>query len=376
MKVSRKTVLKAVLTGAVAVGLAGVTGLATAQTYNATFYVAGMGGHFAKAEVTIDPSKEQPIMLKNLDKVDIGDRASHPTHDARIDANNRNVMFWSTYKIDAATGKTHVGKTDLTTGKVLMDVDVDVPAEATHTKSMYCASGQSWDYFMPISMSNKGYIDIFSKKDLKRTQRVFLEGTDADIKKPYKFYHGTNSPDMNQLLLTINESDTDHGTILGKMHLVTLDMASFLKGEVKVIKKGLAVGSEKTTISFRQYFSNDGKMIANSGGDRMFLIDSNSLEVIDSEPVGRLDENHDAIFTPDDRYVILTLRNKRVTGECEDPTNPKSDEYLMDGTLQLYDVAAKKLIGKQTSVCLACHDKEGIEEHAVLCGLDANWSDI
>lgn len=376
MKVPRNKILKAALAGMATVSFIGLTSLAMAQTYNATFYVAGMGGHFAKAEVVIDPSQESPIILKNLDKVDIGDRASHPTHDARIDANNRNVMFWSTYKIDEATGKTHVGKTDLITGKVLMDVDVDVPPEATKTKSMYCASGQSWDHFLPISMSNKGYIDVFSKKDLKRTQRVFLEGTDADIKKPYKFYHGTNSPDMSTLMLTINEADTDHGTILGKMHLVTLDMASFLKGEVKVIKKGLAVGNEKTTISFRQYYSHDGKMIANSGGDRMFLLDAETLEILDSEMVGRLDQNHDAIFTPDDKYVILTQRNKRVTADCQDPTDPKSDEYLMDGTLQLYDVEARKIIGRQTSVCLACHDKEGLEEHAVLCGLDANWNDI
>ena len=377
MKISSKTWRSTVVAGTVALGLGLGAQADAADSYKATFYVAGMGGHFAKAEVTIDPAQETPIKLHALTKVDIGDRASHPTHDARIDVNDRNVMFWSTYQVDAATNKLHVGKTDLKTGKKIMDVDVDVPAEATKTKSMYCASGQSADYFLPISMAHRGYIDVFSKSDLKRTQRIFLEGTDADIKKPYKFYHGINSPDMKKLLVSINEADTDHGTTIGKLHLVTLDLPALTNGQVKVLGKGLATGVEKKTVSFRQYYSNDGKLIANSGGDRLFLIDADSLGVIDAEMMGALgEENHDAIFTPDDNYVIATARTKVVQAGCKDPQNPGPDEFLMDGTLRLYDVKAKKFIGKSTSVCLACHDKEGLGEHAVLCGLDANWSNI
>jgi hypothetical protein len=45
----------------------------------------------------------------------------------------------------------------------------------------------------------------------------------------------------------------------------------------------------------------------------------------------------------------------------------------MDGHLKIYDVAAKKFIGEPTSVCLTCHDEQGVEEHAILCGLDANF---
>jgi len=44
----------------------GETGKAVAgkPTYDATFYVAGMGGHFSVADVTIDPNNtEQPIIL-------------------------------------------------------------------------------------------------------------------------------------------------------------------------------------------------------------------------------------------------------------------------------------------------------------------------
>ena len=34
---------------------------------------------------------------------------------------------------------------------------------------------------------------------------------------------------------------------------------------------------------------------------------------------------------------------------------------------------ARRFIGDHGSVCLSCHDEEGVEEHAILCGLDANF---
>jgi len=344
-----------------------------ARTYRARFLVAGMGGHFADAVCTIDPSKKQPITVESLSMISIGDHDSHPTHDPRIDVNDRNILLWSTYKKDKKTGKTHVGKVDLRTGEKIADVEVDVPPEATKVKSLYCASAQTKEYYIPISMANKGYIDVFRKSDLKLVRRVFLDGTDADIGKPYKFFHGTNSPDMKKLLITVNESDTPHGTTVGKLHLILLDMEAFVRGEIKVLAKTVLPGKEKKTVSFRQYYSHDGKLIANATGDRLFIVKADTLELVDAEILGRLEETHDAIFTPDDRYVVLTSRTKRPDDDCEDPQNPGPDEFLMDGQLKLYDVAAKKIIGEPSSVCLKCHDRMEIDEHAVLCGIEANW---
>ena len=59
----------------------------------------------------------------------------------------------------------------------------------------------------------------------------------------------------------------------------------------------------------------------------------------------------------------MTLREKAKDHEGKDS---------VDGTLLLYDVAAKKTIGKTTSVCFACHIDAGVGK-AILCGLDANW---
>lgn len=378
MRISKKALMSTVVTGTVTLGLLAVGSSSFAEKYDVTFYVAGMGGHFAKADVAIDTSKaDAPLRLKKLDKIDIGTRVTHPVHDARIDKKDPNSMYWSTYKIDKSDELSnievaHVGKTSLTTGEVVMDVLVDMPKEATKTGSLYCASAQTEDYFLPISMANKGYIDVFQKSDLKRVQRIMLEGTEGDIGKPYKFYHGTNSPDFKKLFITINEAETPHGETVGKMHLLELDMDKALKGEVKVNKKGMATGTGKF-ISFRQYYSPNGQLIANSGGNAMLLIDANTLEVIDHEPMQNLEENHDAIFTPDGKYIIATSRSKAVLPDCENPEKPGPDEYIMDGRLKLYDVAAKKFIGESISVCTACHQTEGVEEHAVLCGIDAKF---
>ena len=138
--------------------------------YNGTLYVAGMGGHFSVADVTIDPSNEAtPIKVNSVDMLDIGG-AGYPTHDARIDQNDRNTMYWSTYKLDtwkdkkAKGGNLHVGKSNLATGEVIADEAFPAPARAKWTGANYCASGQSANYYMPISMANEGYIDVFDKK--------------------------------------------------------------------------------------------------------------------------------------------------------------------------------------------------------------------
>ncbi|MDA3785352.1 MAG: hypothetical protein PF568_00405 [Deltaproteobacteria bacterium] len=381
MKISKKAWLSTLTAGALVAGIA--TSSMAAKTYDTTFYIAGMGGHFAKAVCTIDPAAETPITCSELTKIDIGDRDSHPVHDARIDSEDRNTMFWSTYKLDPATGMTHVGKTDLTTGEVLLDVDAPTPEQVKVTKKMYCASGQTKDYFMPITMSNPAYIDVFAKKDLTRKHSVFLEGTEADPKVPYKYFHGTTSPDMSKMLITINESDssslTNYGTGIGKLHLKMLDAQALEKGEVKLLASGVADGNKKSTISFRQYWSNDSSKIANATGDIMFLLDANTLETIDAETMPVLEETHDAMFTPDDKYIVVTSRTKAIYAEdCQDRTKPGPNEYLMDGQLKLYDVKAQTFVGKPTSVCLACHDEEiGAGEdgvHAILCGIDAEYS--
>lgn len=384
MQFTKATWRNSLITGTLALGLMGAAATANAADYAGTAYVAGMGGHFAKAVFKIDPKAETPIIIEELDKIDIGDGKTHPFHDARIDNKDRNTIYWSTYKPDAAANNSyHYGKTDLKTGNVVIDKTFPVPANTLSTKAGYCASAQTKDYFMPISMNKPGYITIIDKKTMEAKHNVILQGTEADIKGGVKYTHGVNSPDMKEILITLNEAnvapdDKELGDVIGKMHMFVLDSKSLEQGKVKVLRKGVADGNFKKTVSFRQYYSPDGKYIANATGDILFIVDAKTLKTVSSVTMANLEETHDAIFTPDSKYVMITTRTKAVLPGCKDPEKPADGEWRMDGQMRLFDVTAKKMIGKASSTCLKCHDEQlGTGEdapHAILCGLDVNWA--
>ncbi len=332
--------------------------VAAGNTYSGTLYVSAMGGHFAVANVTVDPSKEAPITVNSLDKIDIGTKASHPTHDPRIDAKDRNTMYWSTYKLDA-NNKVHVGVSDLKTGKVLKDEAVDLDPRAKWTGALYCGSGQSNSSYIPLTMTDEAYIDVFDKKTMKLKHRVFLDYKIGET----KFFHGTNTPDMKNFLVAVN-LQTD-GKLNGKIDLILLDMKALESGKVKQVNKTTITGEPGKTITFRQYFTNDGKYLLQSGRDRMYLIDAKTLKVVDEEMVSS-GENHDVMPTPDGKFAVLSIREN--VGKTADGKD------IMDGTLQLYDVTAQKIVGKTTSACKNCHGAAGITASAILCGIDGNWN--
>lgn len=350
--------------------------LAAGKTYSGTIYVAGMGGHFAKADVTIDPSNAaEPVKVNSLDKVDIGNKDTHATHDARIDVNDSTVLFWSTYKLDPQ-GKMHVGKSDLKTGNVVKDVtlDPDPRAPGGEKKSpLYCASGQSKKFYFPVFMGTEGYVDVFDKATMEKKSRVFV--SDLGFQKgTYKFLHGINSPDMKTFLLVLNQAKEGKGT--GDIDFVLVDMAALEGGKLKEIKRATLKGIPDKTITFRGYFSNDGKTIYQSAGDRLWVIDAATLKLVDEKMMPEGSQNHDAQTTPDDKYALLTVRT--VTAGCDADGKAIVKEGkgvdITDGTFMLYDAAAKKLHDKPTSTCLACHKGMGIgDKNAVLCGLDSNW---
>jgi hypothetical protein len=298
--------------------------------------------------------------------LDIGG-AGYPTHDARIDANDRNTMYWSTYKLDtwkdkeAKGGNLHVGKSNLATGEVLADVAFPAPERATWTGANYCASGQTANSFMPVSMANEGYIDVYDKKTMKLKHRVFLD--DLGIKAGVTtFAHGTNTPDMKRFLLTLNDTPDGFTKWTGNTKLIYLDMAALEQGKLVKLQEAMITGNPGKTITFRQYFTQDGKYILQSGADRAYLIDAATLKVLD-EITPLPGEAHDIMPTPDGKYAVITMREKAKDFEGNDS---------VDGTIQLYDIGAMKTVGNSSSVCFACHKGEGIGK-AILCGLDANW---
>ena len=336
---------------------------AGSSAYSGTIYVAGMGGHFSVAKVEINPSAANPIKMLDLGRIVIGSKSTHPTHDPRIDVNDRSKMYWSTYKPDkSAGGAAHVGLTDLKTGKVLMDKVVPLDKRVAWKGALYCGSGQTKNSFLPVMMTNEAYIDVFSKKNLKLKKRVFLDS--LGYKDNYFFFHGINSPDMTKFMVTMNMTQKwakpgSPAARKGVVENLLLDLKALEKGKVKVIAKNIATGDPAKTLTFRQSYTPDGKYILQSGADRMYLLDGNTLEVLDEE-IMEMGENHDVLTTPDGKYGILTLRT--------------TTDGVKDGTLALYDIKARKMVGGTTSVCIACHKGIGLTGSTVLCGADVNWN--
>lgn len=350
---------------------------AKAKTYSATVYVAGHGGHFAKADVTIDPNNaDNPIKVNNLDMVSIGSPAWYKTHDARIDSQDSNILFWSLYQLDEK-GKMHVGKSDLKTGNVIKDIALDPDPRATgKTGPIYCASGQSKKFFMPVFMGSEGYVDVFDKATMDHKHRVFI--SDLGYKAgTYMFVHGINSNDMKKFLIAVSLKGED-GKMNGKQDLILVDMASLEKGKFKELSRATIPGEAGKTITFRQYFSKDDKLIFQSAADRAWVVDAKTLKLVDEKMTGANGQNHDMMPTPDGKYALLTLRTSGVEG-CDPEGKPVMDKEgkplkVTDGTLLLYDAGAKSFIGKPVSVCFDCHKKMGKgDKNAVLCGLDANY---
>lgn len=339
---------------------------AAKHTYSGTSYVAGMGGHFAAATFTIDPNNEaEPISISKLDRIVIGDKTSHPTHDARIDDQDPTKMFWSTYILDA-NKKQHVGITDLTTGKVIFDKAMDPdPRSKGEKPPVYCASGQSKNNYLPVFMGSEGYVDVFDKKTMDHKKRVFVDGLGYKAGS-YVFVHGINSNDYKKFLITMTMKGED-GKANGAIDFVLVDLPAMEKGEWKVLAKATHKGEPGKTITFRMYFSTDDKLIFQSAADRFWLLDGNNLKMVDEKMTAG--QNHDAQPTADGKYAILTYRTSDTQG-CDVEGKP-IDKKITDGVLALYDVDAKKIYTKTASVCFACHRSMGMgDKNSVLCGID------
>jgi len=342
---------------------------ASKKPYSATVYIAGMGGHFAKANIAIDPNNpDDPIKVSGLDRVVIGDKTTHPTHDARVDVNDPNILFWSTYTLDP-NKKMHVGKSDLKTGNIIMDIALDPDKRAPGEKPpLYCASGQSKNFYMPVFMGVEGFIDVFDKKTLQHRHRMFV----SDIGYPigsYVFVHGVNSTDMKKFVLSLNQKGED-GKANGKVDFILVDLPSLEKGKWKVLKKNTLTGEPGKTITFRQFFSQNDKYIFESAGDRFWLLDAKTLKMVDEKMT--VGQNHDAMPTPDGKYAVLTLRTN--TEGCDVEGRGIPGKTITDGTLQVYDFDSKKVLGKPVSVCFDCHKGIGLgDKSAILCGIDGTW---
>lgn len=338
--------------------------------YSGTIYVAGMGGHFATFDLTVDPNNaENPLIIKNLDRIVVGQKATHPVHDPRIDISDKNAIFWATNVLDP-NGQMHMGKSNAGTGDVMKDMALSPDKRSPATKPpAYCASGQTEKHYLPVFMGTEGYVDVVDKATLGNKHRLFV--SDLGYKPgSYQFVHGTNSQDMKKFLVVINL--VADGKPNGKTDIILVDMQSLENGQWKLLAKNTLSGEPGKTIPFRMNFTNDGKHIYQAAADRFWVIDAATLKLVDERIMPADNQSHDALPTTDGKYAVLTVRNLAPAFDKEG--KQIEGKEITDGAIMLYDADAKKLVGKPVSICQACHknSKRG-DKSAALCGINANW---
>ena len=353
---------------ALALGLAGLAGLATAQTYQGTLYIAGMGGHVAKVQVKVDPSSANPITVLDLDRIVLNSdpalsKKAYPLHDVRIDY-AKNVMFWSAYVADG--DGVRAGKVDLASGKVLSDVKLAKDAKLTMAP-MYCGSGQTKDKYLPVIMGYQGSIDIVDKETMRLERRVVLDH--PKIPKNYLWAHGVSAPDGREFALWVSLGDKPgtfpRGSESRKM-IYILDTAALVGGELKVLREMTVRGDPKSSAFFRGYYTSDGKQLLISGRDRQWIVDPQAMKVLAETPNPAGVENHDIQPLPGNRYALLTQRAPVLTGQT-------GSTKITDGQIELYDLAKRRRVGNAVSVCNECHKKMELAANSILCGIDSVW---
>lgn len=388
--------------------LCGIDGTVTVKedgTYEGTVYVAGHGGHISKIALTINPTNETTPIVVSLNKLTIsnvkfkeGD-SQYKLHDVRLAGE---TLYWSTYNTDA-NGQVHYGKINVA-GTGLADVAYNVderavkPGAGLNMMPIYCASGQTADYFMPITMTSEAYITVIPKEDITgqatpppsvyRTQiteatNVFIDALMPD--NNYTYMHGSTSPDGSKFLVYVN--DRNDGQAFGALNFTSdfymLDTNSVVAGQPaladtttnKASVTGDGSGPQAATISFRSSWTPDGSKVLVSAADRVYVLDSDTLAVLNGNTPGNQGDTtvgganngqiHDMLSSGDGKYALLAAR-----------TTPYGDTKK-DGEIQLYDVVNGQPIGEPVSVCNACHVNQlGAANSAVLCGITGEFSPV
>lgn len=361
-------IIPVVLIGFVTVWLTGPRVIGGAEkAYQGTLYLAGMGGHIAKAEVRIDPAQPEPITILNLGRLTLASdpavaKKAYAVHDMRID-HAKNVMFWSAFVTDGTSVR--AGKVDLATGDVIADTQFPKDARTTAQGPMYCGSGQTKDKFLPVMMGYEGYIDVVDKGTMKLEKRVFFDH--PKIPRSYVWAHGVSSPDGKEFALWMSLADTPGKFPREKeaRHLVLiLDQPSLVGGEIKVLREATLKSDPKSGVLFRGNYTSDGRQLLLSGRDRFWVLDAKTLKVSAETMNAAGWENHDIQPLPGDRYALLTQRV---------PIEIEPGKKVMDGQIELYDLTRKAKVGNAVSVCQACHKNVGLKTASVMCGIESVW---
>ena len=332
-----------------------------AGVYTGTIYVATTsGGHIAKVPVTITPANtSNPIVVGTATRTQISNATGTATdmpafHDVRYDS-AANKVFYSAIKVDttatATAGRAHMGYLDLADNTV-HDGSIDATA-AAQTGLVYCGSGQTADYYIPMTMSYPAYIDVIKKTSVKTG--AALSSTPAT------------------LYVSVNETTAGAGGTTGGMTGeftgYLLKMSDIVAGTVtpsSIVASNKVTGMTAAggTIAFRSSFTPDGTKIVQAGSDRVVVLDAATLLPLNGAS-GDVNigggsasfQNHDALAI-DNNYAVLALQSHLTS---------TTDSGV--AAFVLYDLNANAAVGAAANACTPCHDSTSGKNH-FMCGID------
>ncbi len=343
-----------------------------AGMYAGKVYAAGVGGHMAVVNLSIDPNDTaNPLTISRLDRIRLGASQDYGFHDVRIDRTRGRAgkLFWSTINADSAGGYRY-GRVDLASGRV--DCEVQIPLPAGSAAPGFCGSGQSADKYLPVWMGTRGFVDVINKDTCVLEKRVYLDQVPG--MPPYwSMAHGTNTQDFSVMTFALNLLDST-GVLLNQGMLVNVDMASLLAGAPVILATGPAVQGPAKTTFFRQQWTPDQSTLVQGGKAAFYRFDRNLVEQCRYQlPIenGHQSENHDATLVPNSDYAVMQMR-RWVDYGLSVP--------VLDGQLQLVKVSTCQPVGNPVSMCVACHSKNGMIKEApgldskfISCGLESTW---
>jgi hypothetical protein len=354
------------------------TGISTAAAsvppgaYVGKVYAAGVGGHMAVVNLSVDPNDTAaPLKVSKLDRIRLGSAQNYGFHDVRIDRTRGRAgkLFWSTINADAAGGYRY-GRGDLASGRV--DCEVQIPLPPRSAAPGYCGAGQSADQFLKVWMGTRGFVDVINKDTCAHEKRVYLD--EIPGMPPYwSMAHGTNTKDFSTMTISLNLLDSA-GVALNQGMLVNLDMASLLAGAPVITAVGPPVQGPAKTIFYRQEWTPDASTLVQGGKAAFYRFDANLTEqcrgLLPLEN-GKQTETHDLTLVPNSDYAVMHLRRWMDYG---------LSVPVLDGQLQLVKVSTCQTVGTPVSMCVGCHNKNGMVKESpgldgrwISCGLDSTW---
>ena len=305
--------------------------------YKGTFYSAGRGGHMVFTNLTIDPNREM------VSGATVG-RLPMPNNEQadaiQMSADNKYIFYptWDQsmlYTIDIQ---------NRLNPKVVAETKFS--ADATR----YCGSQIGPDgklYFSSMGQGDIQKFDISNPLKPKLMDRNYKATYLCNVKVP---------ADGNTVITTDMK---DH-----KMY--TYDVKTGKK--LNELKPG---GDE---FLHRGEFSPDGKTIYQSStgslgsgvhSGRVYAVDAKTLKVKETYVIGANYDAHDAIATPDNKYLIVAARRT--------PAKEfKDSEYVV------INLETKKTIGT-ISMCAGCHGASGVnpavskDREVFVCGIQVAW---